>query len=256
MSKSNKFIATSDRVGHWIEKHRKVVFSLIVGLVVIGGAFAAWKTYCSYREKQAQDSLYPYQARIEKIQAEVLKKDAEEKAKKKSEKDTLKESQDNQSKDSLTADFGSLPDEYLKEISKYKGAKAGLISAIQLAALFMDYDNYDKAYEVLNQVLVSTGTKGVFFGLVHMQMGTVLGALNKYEEAKKFYDKVLKDKESEFLHSEAVLKIGLAEEKLGNREQAKAQYERASQEFASSEAGKSAKAYLRLMELEKAKMNP
>ncbi|MCB0365641.1 MAG: hypothetical protein H6624_04410 [Bdellovibrionaceae bacterium] len=235
------FVATSDKVGKWIEKNKVPVFSIIGALFVIGGIKVAWDQWAGYREKSAQEALYTVEAKIKKKQEEIAK-----------ELEAKKEKKEPAADRSLEADFGPLLSEYSSQINDLKGSKASLIASIHLAALYMDYKEFEKAKAFLAEQLPRVGKSGTFFGLLHMQMGTALAATGKNEEARSEFEMVVKDPGSAFLHAEAVLKLGLAEEILGNVDKARDHYNRASQEFSATDAGKTAKGYLRLMNLEKA----
>jgi predicted negative regulator of RcsB-dependent stress response len=241
----DSFIATSDVVGLWIQKNRKLVFSVLGGLLVIGAAAGGWSWYLKFRETRAQEALYEVESKIYKIQADLLSKN--ESTTQKDGKDTKIKASDK----NIDSDYGSLLGDFDTKIKSNMGSKAALIGSIQLASIYMEYENFDKAHQILKEISPTAGKNGVFFGLVQMQLASVLAAMNKQEEAKALYDQVLKDKGSSFLHSEAILKLGLMEEKLGRLDQAKTHYLRASQEFSATDAGKAAKAYLRLIELDK-----
>lgn len=234
------FISTSDKVGKWIEKHKVPVFSVFGALLIIGAANVAWTKYSGYREASAQEALYSIEAKIKKKQADIAKEQTEN-------KDKAPAAERN-----LEADFGPLLGEYGSKIKDLQGSKASLIGALHLAALYMDYRDFEKAHGFLADVVSQAGKTGTFFALLHMQYGTALTALEKHEEAKGEFQLVLNDPGSSFLHAEAVLKLGLVEEKLGNMDQAREHYTRANQEFSATDAGRTAKGYLRLMELEKA----
>ena len=239
----DKFIEVSDRVGHWIERHRVIVFTILGVLLALGGTLGLWEMYTSHRENQAQSSIYEIQAKVEKIQANQLKKEPNKNGQ---ESSAL---QDN----TIQNDYGNLLTEYEEKIEQLKSSRVALIAGIHLVSLYLDYAEYGRAFKVLQSISPYVGKGGLLSGLIHLQMGTVLVALEKYDDAKASYERVLQDKDSTFLHSEAVLKSGLMEEKQGHLEQARSYYQRASEEFASTDSGKTAKAYLRLLELNKGK---
>ncbi|MCC7404852.1 MAG: hypothetical protein IT288_10690 [Bdellovibrionales bacterium] len=234
------FIATSDKLGRWIEKHKVTVFGTLSAALLIGAGLVGWEQWTLYRERSAQNALYAIEAKVKKKQDEIAKAEQEKVAKKEARADRV-----------LATDYGPLVDEYQAKIGELAGSKAAAISAIHLAALYMDYQEFEKAHALLTQQLGNTRQGSTFYGLLHMQLGTALAALNKHEDAKREFNLVVGDSTAQFLHAEAVLKLGLTEEMLGNVDQAREHYNRASQEFSTTDAGKTAKAYLRLLSMEK-----
>lgn len=234
--KPDKFLELSELLGHWMEKHRKIIGGLFISGILVGSGIGLGSLYASYQEKKAQESLYQTESKIEKLKTDLEKK-------RKDKKEVVAHD-----KPDMVRDYGTLPEELKNKIKKFCHTKAGVLSSIRLASLFFDYSQYDKALELLKEVSSQVPSKGLLSGLIHMQMGSNLIGIEKYEEAKKQFNQVLSDESIRFLHSESILKLGLCEEKLGHQKEARDYYLRDSQEFASTEAGKTAKNYLRLLD--------
>ena len=242
-------MALSEKVSQWIEKNKVPIFSLLGIFLALGLISVGWKQFFDYQERSAQSALYLIEAQIKKKQEEISKEVAGAKDEDKTNKrGGAKDKKSPSPGRNLEVDFGPLLEEYAAKIKELKGRKASLIGAIRLAALYMEYGDFEKAQSLLTDMARGVSPAGKpFFGLIYMQSGTALMATAKYEEARAKFQMVLDDPDSSFLHAEAVLKLGLVEEKLGNLEKAREHYTRAKQEFFSTDAGRTAQSYLRLI---------
>lgn len=254
LKQPDMFVESASTFWVFVEEHFKVimtVFCVIVlaSLVYIGKNFFSDKT-----ERRAINELYP-------IESEVLKiKDGFDKAKHGANPDPNAEAK--ASKDKKMADVkkatGDLQSDYGASLSKLEsfasshqdnvaGAEAGLIAA----GIYSDYQKSDKAVEILTPLAQKFQSQGsvLVSALLQMALGTAQATKGDCKSAVSSWQKVIDNDKLKFLAGDAHLKAGVCFETLGDVNQAREHYEKASS--TEGNVSKNAKTLLRALEVKK-----
>jgi predicted negative regulator of RcsB-dependent stress response len=149
------------------------------------------------------------------------------------------------------------PSENLKEeanrtaveafIEKNKNTSMAMSAAILLADFYSQEKNEAKAAEILAKNTLASVSS--FVEALYLYRKSVsLERTGKCDLAIKELDTLISTKTTQFLQAEARLQKALCLEQVGKKDEAKAEYEQISKNFADTEAGKNAKKYLRLLD--------
>ena len=254
------FISFADKVGQAVANHFKMIVTVAGVALILGGGYVLTEYITRQKELSAQEAIFKVENQYRKLVEDKLEAQMQSLEDKDEKTDSAKKELPDKpiipekTPDSLKADYGEVLGNYKTVISSHKGRTAALLGAIDLAFIHSEYKDYDGAKSVLELVIDDAKVGGLFFGMVHNQMGTIYSNLNQYDEAVKHYSLIVEDPKQEHMHPDVLLKMGLAYEKLNQTDQARKMYERVSEEYATSSAGKTAKSYLRIMQLKAAPM--
>lgn len=249
------FLTGSEKFLKWVED-KSVILAVVAAVALVAGlSLIGYQQWDARQERLATTRIYEAQAALlkkqedqQKIESDRLQKMAEEASAKKSKMPSYQPL-----KVDFDSTFGALAQAVEQAIIKEKSSKAALVAAIHLAGLYMNHDKVDQAFHLLSQ-LKGQG-EGAVGALLTAQRATVAMDKGEFETAIKDFEKIVSNKDVDFLHSSALLKIGLCYEKLNQLDQARQTYLRVSTEFGDTESARTAKGYLRLLELQ-AEANP
>ncbi len=251
------FLTGSERILKWVEDNIAVVGGIFGAILLIGLGWLGYGQFNDFQERRATKAIYAAQMNLNK-QRDQVAKDENERLEK-----LLKEMKDKGAKDlpqkedskaDFEAVFAGPAQEVEKQIIAHKSTKAAAIAAIDLAGLYLDQKKPDLAAALLAQV--DGGDSEIIRALVKMQRSTVAMELGDYNRAISGFEDLAGRSGVEFIHAEALLKAGLCYERLEQMDRAKDLYTRVSTEFGESESGRTAKNYLRLLQLNSAEKTP
>ena len=234
------FISTADKLGHWMQKNKEVIYLVVGTVVVLSVGYLGYSQWHEHHEMSAQKELYSVESKVNKITEELRNP--------KTDKDT--DSTTNSKQKTIDEVYGQTLADYNSKIKDLLGTKASYIGSIDLASIYMDFSKFEEAKEILNTAFNSAKGDGFFEGLIGIQLGTVQLELKNSDEAKKHFQSILDNEKLQYLHPEAMLKLGITEFSFGDKTKGKELLTRVSQEFSASESGKSAKILLRNIELQ------
>lgn len=237
------FLTWSEKGFKWVEANRTVVISVLSIGLVGGLAWGGYVQYRSWTEKSAAKAIYVAEAKLNKKKEELAKAESDAMTK---DKDTGK------IKEPPKVDFEASLSESAREVEgaivKHAQTRAASVAAIDLASLYLSYKKPDLASALLSQV--DGGNSETLKSLIQALSATAVFEQGDYNRASSLFEQILQDPNAEFLHPDTMVKLGLCYEKLDQADRAKEMYSRASAEFADSESGRTAKGYLRLLELQ------
>lgn len=245
LKSDDPFLERGRSIAHVLEKNWVFVLGAFVGVLVLGAAYVGYGQYQKYNELQAQESLHPWLNKIETQQ------------------ETWEQSKALQEQNNEVADTNSnfdtemspLISELESEIKNHEGTLAAQSAAMKLAEVLERNEKKEQAANVLKDIESSVKTDSWLFGLFKMQLASLLSQVGSVDEALERLEKVTEVKSASFLHPEVYLKMGLLYEQKGNMQKAKDLYSQVSIDYADKEVGKSAQAYLHLLEIQQ-QMNP
>lgn len=246
------FISFADRVGKALAENIKPIL-IVVGLaLVIGVGLVVKRQLDLAAERAAQADIYQIEREIEEIQRQVEEKRAAEEAER-LEKITEKASNEKPKPSEIKVDYekdiAPLATQLEGVIRQYEGTRSAAVAKVNLAAIYLQHERYELAKNLLDPLIGVLDADSSLYGLARMQLASALSYLDQVDKSVTLLKEVLGRMELDYLHAEALLKMGILYQQMGDYDQARDMYRRAETEFGNTESGKSAKNYLRLLNL-------
>ena len=245
------FLTLSDKLLKWIEDNALWLGALATVVFVSGLGYLAFDQWKNWSERKATSRIYQAEAALNqkreelgKVENNRLQELVKEMANKKDKKMPAMEP----TKVDFEANYAALASAYEKAILADKNSKAGVIAAINLAGFYLANNKVELATTLLEQV--GGSNNGPVAALLQVQRATLAMEKSDYERAIDQFEQVLQNKEVDFLHSVALLKIGVCYERMKELDRAREAYIRVSTEFGETESARTAKGYLRLLEIQ------
>jgi predicted negative regulator of RcsB-dependent stress response len=248
----------AEKMNQMIVDHGKLIVTAFGVFILAGAVYMGWDFYNKTQEAKAQTALYQAENKfkrvVEKIALEAVPKDldvSKEKDQKKVQELQMAEAK--KKADAVkTADISRFQDaieSYKTVMSQYGNRTAASQAALELARMYSDRDKTDEAIAVLQEQARSGGDKSLMSSLVTFQLGNLELSKGNYTQAIDRFGRILSVPDFKYLHPEASLKMGIAYE--GSKDLAKAKefYQKTIAEFATSDAAKTARKYMRLLEM-------
>lgn len=264
MSENNKPTSTSgsksntvtknvvDQLGDFLLDNIKIISLVLIVFIIVGAAVASYNMWNSNKETELQAQL----AEIEFKHFELQSKVEEEKAKVENEKNQKGK------KDAKAAVVAVNQTDHAQEFDKILGdykaltlkapqSQAGKMSYIYLVDLSIKEKKLEQVKDVTSAVEKNLKSD-LISDLTRFQIANFYTELSQCEEANKYLNAIINNKDSVTLHKEARLRSALCYEKLGDMARAKSLL----QEVANNSAGddgfgsaQDAKKYLRYLNL-------
>lgn len=246
------FLTLSDKLLKWVEDNAIIIGGVVTLALVVGLGMLAYDQWTNYSERKAAGRIYEAEAVLNQKREEQSKLESnrlEEMAKNIADKKANVKKPE-PTKVDFEATFAGPAAAYEKAILADKNSQAASIAAINLAGFYLTNNKTELAASLLEQV--GGGGSGTLKALLQAQRATLAMEKGDYEKAIGEFDQIVKNKEVDFLHSIALLKIGVCYERLQQTDRAKETYIRVSTEFGDTESARTAKGYLRLLEMQPA----
>ncbi|OFZ11919.1 MAG: hypothetical protein A2Z20_02890 [Bdellovibrionales bacterium RBG_16_40_8] len=250
--KKEKVVTTEAETYVVIEKYGRQFALLMLLGVLVYGSYLVYNWNLDRSEKNAQEELFVMQKKIE-TKANDLAKADEEATKTKLDKkiESAKKSELEKTPEALTKNFAEQIQEYEAFIQANKGRKAESMAAIRLAELSVEYNDFLRAEKILSAITLKH-KDDVFFGLVKMQLGSVLMDEKKYSEAIEQFTLVVDTPEQKAFHPQALLRIGACHLETGDYLKAESILSRLEADHPTTQAANEGKNLRRLALLKKA----
>ena len=114
--------------------------------------------------------------------------------------------------------YKAVSEDFAKLLKEYPSTEAGKIGNFRFAGICYDATKYDRAYELYNRALSDFKNDPVMESLIHNALGRTCIALEKYEEAERYFKKV-SDFEKSVMKDEALFSLGMIAEKFSRSTQ-------------------------------------
>ena len=228
-------VAVGDEISNYVEKYWKVVLGVI--LVGVGGfsVVLGMKKAKANGEKEAFVQLYAITEIYETRKKEFDEAKAEEEAKKaeaknpKAKKDDKKTAEKKEeppkqkASGDMDKDYGDVVEKLQAYIQKTPDKKATAEAALTLSSIYSEYEEKEKAAEVVSKVADKWNQSDLISLVLNMRAGDLWSMVDKCDRAVTYWTKISGGKN--FLREDALLKSGLCQQKLGNLEKAKSLYQ-------------------------------
>ncbi|MBX7231604.1 MAG: tetratricopeptide repeat protein [Bdellovibrionales bacterium] len=220
----------------WLEKYSQVILALGITIFAIALVWLGYGQWMNYREKKASTVIYKLQSELDQLKSNFSKLEGEKKK-------------------SLDVDFmktyGEKVHELKHAIYDYPHSNAAIIAALDLGTFLSKNKLTNQAIDLLKQLKVKNNE--TLAAMLDFKIATLEMDERNYKESLALLEKIGANKNYSFLHGEALVKKGLALQKLGQFERAREIFQRIGVEYPDSESSRLAKGYLRLMLLEQRK---
>lgn len=251
------FLSVSDRILNWIEARRVLVGVGAGAVLLLGLAWLGIDQWGQFQERRAASSIYRAEAKITAKREEFAKQETDrlEAIAKEMTKDKGKGAKKEMpvlppppAKIDFDSTYAALAKDLEKEIEAHRGTNAAAVAALKLVGLYLTNQKAELADAFLAKIQKVRDDS--LDALMRTQKATVAMEVGDFPRAASTFEALAKDRHAQFLRPDALLKLGVCQHKMGKLEEAKGTFERITAEFGDSEAGRSAKSYLRLMQLE------
>ncbi len=249
------FMSFADRVASWIAERAKPL-GVIVGLIIVLAiGYTTLSMIQSSQEKTASAALFQFEKKIDEVKLAQAKRQREliEKlsAPEKESEEKINETIQSVPELDFERDFAVNAAAWGTTIKEYSNTQSAQLARIRLARLYLDYDKADLAEPVLRAAIDDSKKGTSTYGLARTMLASVLSYQDKIPEARELLQQVVDEPSLSYLHSEALLKLGVLNQEAGDSKLAEEMFRRVTTEFADTEAGETAKLYLRLIQFVK-----
>jgi predicted negative regulator of RcsB-dependent stress response len=258
LSKHDAFLDAVDKSLAATMPFRKQLTFLILAVIVGGFCWAGYAVYQEKKEDNAQTALFLIEKKaIDMAQEKQKAKDEKDKAALAKEKDPKaaaalaaknKAAKSAEEEAELKPDSAALLPDYEAFLKAHGNSHAAATAVLQMAQIYDELGQKEKAYEVLNTYQNKVESSDLLTPLFFYRLGIGAEKLGKCDQAIQSWERILKNPKAAFLHAETMLQKGLCLEQLGKKDEAKAAYTSLENDYADTDAGKSAQKYLRWME--------
>jgi predicted negative regulator of RcsB-dependent stress response len=222
-----------------IAKIWKPAVTLLVAGTVLAGGFMAYLSLQKHNEKQNQEALFVIQKKLND------KKDEIEKASNK----VAVQKEKILTPSELKSQYSEIIAEHTSFIQSHAGSKASYIASIELAGIASEYKDFELARNTLMIAISSASKNELFYGLMHMQLGSVLMDLNLPKEAEAQLILVTENKDQVVFHPQALLRLAGTYIELKEYDQSQKILNRLEKEFPRTSAYEESKGYKKIISL-------
>lgn len=149
----------------------------------------------------------------------------------------------------LAKDYGPSIEALEAVIKEYPKSQAAQQAALQLASVYGEYKQRDKALAVLETVSMRASTSNLLGALTMLALGDARAAAGQCDKAVAGWAALLSDAKASYVHGESALKSGICFETMNQTDKAAEMYRKASTDYSETSAGQTAKSLLRALEL-------
>jgi len=152
----------------------------------------------------------------------------------------------------LQKDYGTVLPELKKIATENAGTTAGAQAAMDLADIYINYNQPEKAVEYAKNAAERLSSRNTLAPLARVLWGTALAQKGDCATAVTVWQQVLDNKSAAFLSSNVSLRSGLCYEKMNQNDKAAEMYHRVVADAEQTSDGQTAKTYLRAIDLKNA----
>ena len=244
LKKPDPFIHSIEALWHEVERFRQIVIAVVVIFLLGGIGYTAYNWQSNRKETAAQTAFYSGRKTLQDIKKSY---ELDPKAVLAAEKKNEKPPEQKKKTGNLEQDLGPAVTQLEAVLKEHSGTRAATLAALELAPVYEEYKQIDRAQTVLQTSISGLKKSELLWGLANLQLGNAQQMKGSCQEAIQTWTAVSSSKDHTFLQGEALLRQALCYEALSQKEKAVELYRKVSQDFADSDAGKSAKKYLRLI---------
>lgn len=245
--KPDVFLATMGTAWKRVEQYRALLVAALGGLIILGGGFSLYTWLNTKKEAKAQAAYYLAKKSLGEAEEQFV-------AKPKTAPDSEKKNETAQpakiKTGNVETDYGTSIPNLEAVVKSNPGTRAAVLAAIDLSDILIEYKQVDRAVENLTSALKNLPQDELLYGLGALKLGAAQQARGSCESAIQSWSKITESKQLGFLHGESYLRQALCYEALSQKQKAIELYQKVSTDFADTDAGKSAKKYLRLLKNE------
>lgn len=244
-------------VMQWLQKNIAVVGAVFLVFIVSGLAWSVWGYMSAQKELKLQSEV----ALAEKDYFEKKNKfkEAARQAELKKQTPPVKDNKKSEEKDETAAtgdlqkDYGSLVETFSGIVDKNPNSKAASMSALYLAEIYTEYKMPEKAMQALEKVSARK-TKDVLAALVLNKKAGLMADQGECSKAVDVWQNLSGQKQLNYIHDEAKLRMALCYEKMNETSKAEQLYTELSSKMSDDpemdrSVAEDAKKYLRLLKI-------
>ncbi len=235
LKRPDAFITETTKLAEWSFKHKNLMISIVLALVIFGIGWAGWGVYSDARESKAQNLLFSAEKIVKKLETPELPPSPPGI---KTPPLPVAKPTEEAYQPALTA----LKNVVMTEPS----TQAGVFAALEFARINNQFKKYGANVEVLEKVK-SSGSTPVTRAMVLNALAVAYEGKGDCNKAIEQWTTIESRGDMTFMHGNAYLEKGLCYESLGQKDKAEQVYKKAEGLGKNPEVAKTAKKYLRLM---------
>lgn len=245
------FLSFADKTGQALSENWKPIAGVLAVFLLGGIGYTTMTAMNRAQEQAAGEALFEVEQKISDVKTEYSKKQQE------SVKDLLDKAEENEKEIEarlkelpeldFDKDFASLTQQVEQVISQHESTQSAQMARIRLARLYIDYEKLDMAEAVLRPAAAQSEKGSSVYGLSRTLLASVLSHKGQMDEAIATLSQILDDQSLSYLHSEVLLKLGVLNKEAGNPDRAEEMFRRVTTEYGNTEAGKTAKNFLKMI---------
>ncbi len=240
----------------WTTSHSQFIVMTIAAFILIGGGYSVYSYFAEKKEITMQEKYFGIEKKYTEakrgfddvVRAEAAAAGNKDKTKKTPAVDISKKATGD-----LEKDYGAVVADFETLIAEASGAKAGQMSALNVAEIYLSYGKTDLAIAALEKVSKGLSSSGAISSLVWMQLGNAYANKNDCKIAIEKWQNIVSSKGLMFAHGEAKLRQGLCFESLNDSAKAEQMYSEVATKDAAADtaSAREAQRYLRLLKAKK-----
>ena len=244
LDREEQFRATTT---NWIQKQWKLLCGLIVISLITWGGFEFMKYNKVQQEQEVSNVLHKYVSAMTKVETQLFSPPDT-----KDEKVLKDFKAPEKTAELFEKELSAVAANLDAELRNHKGMLSASRIAMQLADTYVEYDQTDKARDLLKAMDPGT-SKEVMDVLLRMKKAAVFGTKEHCEEALRTYEEILANSTWKFLHPHAMLRSVGCYMELENHQEAKIKLSQIIADFPDSSVVQKARTFQRLLQLTKPK---
>ncbi len=235
---TNKKPELTEQVISFLTENKKLLIGVFLLILVVS---VGKSTYDMQRKSQQTEAFSKFYS-IEKAIIDLDSKGVETNPK------SVKTKSKNQPID-FDKKYGEIESQIKQFIIANKGKNAAIYAGITLSDLYLKNKKDDKALEVIKDLSLQVSREKIYFGLVNINLASAQMNKNQFEKALLPLQEVLSVKSLKYIHPIVLLKMGLCYKELKKPDEARRVFTRVFEEFSGSSSAKTAKSYLRVLNI-------
>lgn len=256
VKKPDQFLVFLRRIFDAVVDRAALVVAALALILVAGGAYATWSHFAEQKELQWVEKYAAVEREYLEKKRQFLEAAQREQMRKSDPKAAVPAGV--LPTGDLARDYGTVTTDFQALIDEAPKTRAAEMAALNTAVLYAEYNQKEKALDVLNQVNTSNRTRDLLGALIVNVKASLMASQDRCPEAVSLFEKITQDKRAGFLHQEAKLRTGLCYEKMNEMAKAEEIYksmgsdssaENVSPSAEGQNLGEDAERYLRLLRM-------
>lgn len=218
------FVAYVEKAMHWLYERRQIAAAIVLVLFIGSAAYLGWQQFEVYQNKKAAEAIFkdekPLRAYLVNLVGTPTKPAVVSEA-----------------------DLKPLVEKWQKALNDNKGQRAAIISFMNMTQLLREKGQLETVRAMTETLNPSLKKSDFLWALWRFQKAGVFSETGENDKAIASLQEIIKEKQANWLHGEALVRLGMIYEKT-DKNQAMAAYEKVLAEHSQTAAAAMARRLL------------